>query len=550
MRSLFLLGALVLATVLVPPGHAQASSTADDTLYRFQVSTPQGNRVDVAINQLVNLPVTFTDLSRDATNTLVPVAGAPSGQVLLHAVTWDVIPLVQDDGWTVFSPSGIFSYGGSVNTVTVPFQVTPAARHPIYPVLLVAHVRVQDGTVYDLNTTLVGYGLGAQSFAAQVSQSYTAHPQDILDVPVRIVNLGLGPRAFDMNVTTNDCGMSVATSNNNLVLGKAATDSGGSNEAYYNVSLQAPAKKLYYFTQSCTVIVAVSPSTDHSLVQNAVISVQVSGWYVNPMWVFELLFFGLLLLLLLLLARRRKERIEEEILGKPQKPWLIPVEALYLKALRQKDERAWYVVRHYLMEDEYRSALLWYKAYKKSTKGEREKEGLVLRQERGYERWKRAWARDIARPIKEADRYEARLQRKLDRQAAKAHRKQMAKWRKLTGKMRAAHASQVERAGKVYAKEAAKARKKGLPAPKRAVVPEPDYPAEPRLQANPLAKHKWAAKAAKFRAKMVRKQGDLEVKFEKADARRLRKVRRKVKKLARKLDDPEFLDEHPLLKGA
>ena len=64
------------------------------------------------------------------------------------------------------------------------------------------------------------------------------------------------------------------------------------------------------------------------------------------------------------------------------------------------------------------------------------------------------------------------------------------------------------------------------------------------------AGHKWAKKAGRFRARMVRRQGDLEVKFEKADARRLRKVRRKVAKLARRLDDPEFVKEHPLLQGS
>jgi hypothetical protein len=532
---------LLLAAALIVPA-ASAQTPAHDVLYHFQILTPGGNRADVPINGQVLLPVTFHDFSRDDTSTLPPVGGAPSDNVLFHQVTWDVVPAVDDAGWTVFPPAGIISFGGQDHVVQVPFQVTAQAKHPFYQVQLVAHVRVQDGTVYDLNTTLVGFSLGANSFSAQISASLQLHPMEIAEVPVRLINLGIGPRSFDMNVTSNDCNMGVATSNNNLVLGKS--------EAVYNVSIQAPASKLYYASQSCTIILAVSPSTNHDIVQNAVIAVQVAGWYVNPVWVFDLLFLLLLILLLILFVRRRKERIEEEILGKPQKPWTIPVEVLYLKALRQKDPRAWYVVRHYLMEDEYRSALLWYHSYKKSTKGDRRKEGLVLRQEKSYERWKKGWTRTIARPIKEAERYEARLQRKLDRQAKGAHAKQVGKARKVTAKMRAAHAAQVERAGKAHGKAVAKAQKKGVAPPKRPVIPTPDYPEEPALVPIPLSTHKWAKKAGKFRAKMVRKQGDLEVKFEKADARQLRKIRRKVAKVARKLDDPEFVDAHPLLKGA
>jgi hypothetical protein len=532
-----LLALLLLSAAASAPA-AQAQDPVHDALFLFDLSTPAGNRADVPINGLVNLPVTFHDRSRDGTS-LVPAPGVPPTSVVFHQVTWEVIPAVNDPGWTVFPPSAIFSQPGTETTVDVPFQVTPQASSPFYPIELVAHITVPDGTQYTQNVTLLGFSLGANSFAAQVTSSYEIRPRQVIDVPVRLTNLALETRGFDMEVVDNACGLPVATQSNNLVPGKSQAD--------YTVSIQGPEGKLYYFSDSCSVSVAVSPSGRGDIVQTAVISLQVSGGYVNPVWVFNTLGLLLVLLLLFLVLARRKARIEEEILGKPQKPWTIPVEALYLKALRQKDERAWYVVRHYLMEDEYRSALLWYKAYKKSTKGDRKKERLVVVQEKAYDRWKAAWRRDIDRPIRKADRREAQLQRKLDRKARKAHRRQMAKYRKLRRKLEAAHAKQVERAGKRHAKEAARAARKGLPAPKRPVVAEPDYPDEPQPVPIPLAGHRWSRKAARYRARMVRRQGDLEVRFEKADARRLRKVRRKVHKLARKLDDPEFVKEHPLL---
>jgi hypothetical protein len=534
-----LLAVLTLAAALAPAAQAQAPNPGDN-LYRFQLTAEGSTRVDVPLNSQTLAVLTFSDLSRDSPATVNP--SAPPNTVLYHTVTFEAVPHEPDDGWTVFSPTSLISYGGTTSRVEVPFQVTAGARHTLYPVDIVASVRTADGSTYYVNATLVGFSLGARSFAAQVGGSFQSRPNTIIEAPIRLINLGMAPRQFDMNVTDNPCHMGVATSNNNLVQGKS--------EDVYPVSIETPASRLWYFSQLCTVSIQVFPSGQRDVVQTVFVSVQVNGGYLDPTWVFDTLAILLVLVLLLVFLARRKARVEEEILGKPQKPWTIPVEALYLKALRRKDGRAWYVVRHYLMEDEHRSALLWYKAYKKSTRGDRKKERLVVVQERAYERWKAAWRRDIDRPLRQADRHEARLQRRLDRRARKAHRRDLGKYRKVMRKMEAAHARQVERAGKRHAKEAARARKKGQPAPPRPVVPEPDYPDQPQPVPIALADHRWSRKAARFRARMVRRQGDLEVKFEKADARRLRKVRRKVHRLARRLDDPEFVEEHPLLQGS
>ena len=518
---------------------ALPSASAQDPfegVYAFQLEPNPTSRVDVPVNGLEMLRLTFRDLSRDATTTLVP--GSPPADVLYHQVTFKVVPRVEDPGWFVAPPSSLTTYAGAVVPIEVPFQVNAQASQVLYPVDLVATILTNGGTYY-ANASLVGFSLGARSFAAQISQSFVAKPNEVIEAPVRLINLGMGHRTFDMEVADNPCGLSVGTQNNNLVRGKS--------EDVYFVSVQTPSSKLWYFSDLCTVTIKVSPSGQPDVFQQVFVSLTINGGYVDPPWVFNTVGLLLLLLLLFFVLARRKARIEEEILGKPQKPWTIPVEVLYLKALRQKDARAWYVVRHYLMEDEYRSSLLWYKSYKKQTKGSRKKESLVLRQEKAYEGWKRAWAKDIAKPIRKADRFDARLQRKLDRKAEKAHRKQLGKYASVRGQMEKAHAKKVERLAARHEKAAAKARKKGQPVPPKPVLATPDYPEEPELVPIALAEHKWAKKSGRFRARMVRKQGDLEVKFEKADARRLGKVRRKVQRLARQLDDPEFVAEHPLL---
>ncbi len=100
---------------------------------------------------------------------------------------------------------------------------------------------------------------------------------------------------------------------------------------------------------------------------------------------------------------------------------------------------------------------------------------------------------------------------------------------------------------KKHTKAAAKARKKGLPEPAAPRAPALDNGQAPLLTPLLLADHKWNAKAQRFRRRRVREQGDLEVRFEKQDARYLAKVRRKVQRIARKMDDPDFVSEHPLL---
>jgi hypothetical protein len=281
-----------------------------------------------------------------------------------------------------------------------------------------------------------------------------------------------------------------------------------------------------------------------SQVLSVSVPVKITGTYFDPLAIFYVLLLICALIFLILFVRRRKERLEEEILGKPQKPWLIPVEQVYLRHLKKKDPRAWYVVRNYLMEDEYRSSLAWYKAYKKATKGDRSKERLVLAQEKTYARWKRGWEKDIAKPMLKADKLEAKLQKKLDRKARKKDRKALAKWRGEVKKLEAKHEKAVEKESALHTKLLARARKKGLPDPEPPVLASPELPPEPTPQAIPLSSHRWQKKADRFQRRMAKKQGNLEVQFEKADARKQAKLKRKVAKLSRDLGDAEFVAHH------
>ncbi len=232
-----------------------------------------------------------------------------------------------------------------------------------------------------------------------------------------------------------------------------------------------------------------------------------------------------------------------------RRTFTVPVERVYLEHLEARDPRAAYVVRHFLMEEEYRSALLWYRSFKTATKGTRAKETLVVAQENAYERFKNKWQKKIDRPIKKADRFEAKLQRKLDRRAKADVRKERRSWKKNVAKAEARHEKRSAKLLAAWEKASKKAAKRGEAAPPKPEIGEPDVPAKPEIQKVLLADTKLQKRADRMRSRMVKKQGNLDVRFEKKDARRLAKVRRKVNKIARKIDDPEFAEEHPLLTG-
>ena len=539
-RTLALSLSFLLLPLLGPPAAAQGPLPvpAQNPVYSFALEVPEPQKT-VEFGSNVGFPFIFRDLSRDGSPQ--PGVPTPATSANMHYVTFTVTPLVEDAGWTSFPPTPVASYAGQVTEDLVFVQALPSAVNPFYPVNLTATVEVQGGQRFSYSATLVGYSPGVKAFNVLSPPPITLKPSGIAVLPVQVTNNGLLARGFALEQQSVTCGMNVAAPGHFIVRPKETL--------VVNISVEAPAKKPYYLGDQCQAQFLVSPEGSRGAGIVVTASVQIDGGYVDPQWVIWAVEILLVLLLIIFFIVRRKQRIEEELLGKPQKPWLIPVEALYLRALRQKDERAWYVVRHHLMEEEYRSALLWYKSYKKATRGNRRKEALVLGQEKKYEHWKAKWAKRIAQPIKEADRFEAKLQRKLDRKARKQDGANAAKVRTITKKMAAAHAKQVERSLERWQKDVKKANKKGLEPPERPVVPEPDYPEEPEPATILLADHKWSKKAARFRARRVKEQGNLEVRFEKADARHLAKLRRKVRRMARKLDDPDFVAEHPLLRA-
>jgi hypothetical protein len=531
--SLLVLSSLLFSALSVLSVLPAASAQAEP-LYDFSMTVEEGLHT-VLPGDFGRATLTLQDRSRDSPQGFVPGA---SGGVLFHTWNFEVTPGFNESrGWIPTGIGSISTDPGGTYARVFQVQVTPQAINPYYKAHIKATVTTAGGT-FVRTADLLFFSRGVTGFTVLPGPSVdNLQPLEIKQVSLAVYNQASVKRTFEFELKDNACAIGVGVPATTVVLPKTF--------ATVQFSIQGPNARFNPLSDdNCVLGFAVHAQDNPTQALTVTLPVKITGTYFDPLAVFYVVAAIVLLVLLVLFLRRRKERLEEEILGKPQKPWTIPVEQVYLRHLKAKDQRAWYVVRHYLMEDEYRSSLLWYKAYKKATRGDRKRERLVLVQEKTYARWRRAWERAVAKPVRKADRLEAKLQRKLDRKARKAHRKATAKWRKATRKLEAKHAKRVEREAALHGKLLARARKKGLPEPELPEVPAPELPPEPGLQARPLAEHRWSRKAARFRRRMLRRQGNLEVKFEKADARQQLRLRRKVQKLARNLGDADFVAQH------
>lgn len=507
----------------------------------FDVEAPNPF-VTLPVNGQATTQVIFKDLSRDSgTGATGGAAQASTGQT--HRTRVSIEPETVKPGWLVTSNAISFTTtGGDERPVDIIFQVDPLAEDAYYKVEVVFTTTDQFAQHEQTTSiTLQGYTPGLDSFNAQAAPlTGPLEPREIRDVPITISNsVALVPRAFDIVVTDNPCGFDVATTTNNVVA------AGASDE--FPITLLTPGDKFWYPYESCLLTIEIYPSDNPSKVRTVTIPAQINGFYVDKAWYFRAPFIIAGIIIVAFIVKRRKERVEEEILGKPQKPWTIPSESLYLDELKKRDPQAAYVVRNYLMKEEYASALLWYKNYKKATKGTRAKERLIVRAEHKFEAWQDTWAKKAMKPEMEADAYEDKLQRRLDKQASREHKKALKKWGKQVKKAEAEHAKVIAKEEARWQRAAKKAEKKGKAVPDKPELGEAKLPPKPERQEIPLVSHSWQEKADRFREKMEAKEEKIRAQFEAKRGRQLRKLKRRVQKLMRKLDDDEFVDEHPLL---
>lgn len=197
----------------------------------------------------------------------------------------------------------------------------------------------------------------------------------------------------------------------------------------------------------------------------------VDGFFVPVNLIFLILAALLQAAILVAFIVYARRRYESRFFGRPVPPWTIPEEAANLERLKREDPRAHYVMRYFLMEEEYRSALLWFFAYKKINKRQlkaelkavalREKADTVgavplERHERTFERLQRRYERRIERAKERTTKQIANLQARLDRSFEKDFDKDHEAWEKQVEKLREKHERPVLKAKKKWEAETQK----------------------------------------------------------------------------------------------
>lgn len=528
----------VLLTLLLLPAVATAQDPGAEGVYQFDLQVEETFQT-LEVNSQAFYPLTVRDLSRDG-STLVPggTTGDPVG-TLPHDYSVEVIPLQPTNGWYIIPATSFQMFAGQEKTFEVGLGVGAAASDPYYDIQVIITMRFQ-GTIEDVkNVTLRAYTPGISGFSAIVQGGFQqVSPNQLVDYPVRIENRALVPRAYDILVDTNPCGLEVAATTGNLVPAKTTEE--------YVVNVRSPGDKPLYLSELCQVGLVIRDQLAPENFQKVTLSMSVNGTFVAGQWIYYGVIFAILLLFLILFLLRRKALVEEGILGKPQKPWTIPAEQVYLRELRLQDPRAYHLVRNVLMVEEYRSSLDWYYAYKSSTKGTRSKERLILAEERKLDRIEDKADRKVQRFDRKAARHKRKMERKIAAKAKKTHRKEIKAYDAGKDKVEAKAKKAHEKSYAKWEKAAKKARKQGEDEPEAPVYVAPELAERPALPETSLddASPRQERKLGKQLAKVERKQVKVRAKGEKDYNRRLVKVQRRVRKLAKKLDDPTFMDEH------
>ncbi|MBW3581483.1 MAG: hypothetical protein KY455_00135 [Euryarchaeota archaeon] len=349
-------------------------------------------------------------------------------------------------------------------------------------------------------------------------------------------------------------------------------------ERIVNVSGIAPRDQLLYLFHSEGVRVNYFPTEDPGKGQVVFVPLTVDGVYVHPALIPLTLLALIILGTLIFMAVLAKRQIEEQILGKPVPPWRIPVERAYLEELEKTDPDEHYIVRHYLMEEEHASALLWYHHFKKATKKDRiaetkwyktkkKQERKIAKLEKEHVKLSKKWERKIKflewrrrRKLKKVDRKLKALNKGLQAKLDKAHKKEVAKLKKrfkkdkkkLRKRQKKAEKKTLRKHDKAVRKEERKLyrenrkrAKRGddlLPPPEipepempKLQVEEPQYPERPIAQEMLLSETKFQKKADRINTRFDKKRARKEAKRDRILARHRARVDGKTQRLLAKV---------------
>ncbi len=181
-------------------------------------------------------------------------------------------------------------------------------------------------------------------------------PRSFTHFDIIIKNNGYYRDMFKLEFEQED-GLKVAASKQLFVL-----DPGASMDL--RIDVLTPEKFYDLGTPNRIEIYATSAS-DEEPVHIGTVVVITKGLYISPLIGLILAPIIIILLLAFFLFYHSKQKKVEQLIKKPEKPWNIPEEKKHLEELKKKDKEA-YEKELTMMEDEYKSAMLWFEDHKQS----------------------------------------------------------------------------------------------------------------------------------------------------------------------------------------
>lgn len=196
------------------------------------------------------------------------------------------------------------------------------------------------------------------AFVNALEPTKKAAPRSIVYFPIQISNKGEYRGIYQFK-TEAQSGMIGLVSQQTLLLepGETRVIQLGvrTPEAFYDVGTP----------RTINVIVTPLGSSSEQFVTSVIVITE--GFYISPLISIALVGIIIIVLLIYFLFFYLKSKRDREIFGKPEKPWTIPEEKAYLQDLKQNNKEA-YQQERTMMQDEYKSALLWYQDYRQTEK--------------------------------------------------------------------------------------------------------------------------------------------------------------------------------------
>jgi hypothetical protein len=351
---------------------------------------------------------------------------------------------VQPAGWSAdVNPAIAFADAGEEFVITVTLKHLTSIRQPFAEIVL------------NVTQTFPARGSSTKPFSAEVTfgarvasepgvqanpasgfvPTLEAAPGQVVSIPFEVMNADFYPLQVDVRaVLVSD---TIDTSRM-VVVGPGRYTLDPLETRIFNITFKISQSNFWYYQESLRVEFSAQVVGEPGSARTATHVMQVNGFSFKSTMFLGLVLLAIVVLVAILFLVIGVRHYRQAVMGKPIPPWKIPEEAEALEVLRVEDPRRFYILRHFLMEEEYISALAWFHTYKK--RGKRQ-----LKHARNVSRYEEKAEKLQAASDAPFDAKAERLRMRADRRRERRKRWLERKISRLEAKLEANHEADYEK---------------------------------------------------------------------------------------------------------